>query len=109
MYEEAIQAYCNAIISDPNNSSRSSRAWNLNGLAFRKLGDLNESIKCLDEATRIDPNNTAAWCNKGDILNRLGKYDEAIAAYDRAIELDPEDLETRNKKGDILKLLGRVT
>jgi tetratricopeptide (TPR) repeat protein len=83
-YEEAIQAYSNAIVADPNNTSLLSSAWNLKGLAFRKLLNVNESIKCFDEAIRINPNNTDAWYNKGLALKKLNRNVEADVAFAKA-------------------------
>ena len=63
--------------------------------------------EALDEAIRLDPNNTLAWENKGWTLSCLHKYDGAIEAYDEAIKLDPDDPDDWNNKGLALEFQGK--
>jgi tetratricopeptide (TPR) repeat protein len=104
-YDEAIQAFDEAIRLDPNDV----RAWNDKGLALVKQGKYDEAIETYDEAIRIDPNNSKAWNRKGTALTEQGKYDEAIKAYDEAIRLNPNYAMAWNNEGEALKALGRTT
>lgn len=47
-----------------------------------------ESSKCWDEATSINPNNSVLWFNKGKSLQSLEKYEEALECYIKAVDLN---------------------
>jgi tetratricopeptide (TPR) repeat protein len=51
-YDEAIEAWDEAIWLDPNYE----KAWNNKGNAFAALGKYDDAIKAYDEAIRLDPN-----------------------------------------------------
>ena len=51
-YDEAIQAYDEAIRLDPNDAN----AWHNKGFALNNQGKYDEAIKCFDEAIRLNPN-----------------------------------------------------
>jgi tetratricopeptide (TPR) repeat protein len=61
-------------------------AWRNKGNALLDYqGELNEAIRCFDEAIRLNPDLPDAWYNKGNALDQHGKYDEAIKALGEAI------------------------
>lgn len=68
---------------DPNYAE----AWNnkVNLLAIQ--GKYDESIKCLDEVIKINPNFAQDYCVKGVTLESLGRTTEANAAFSKAKEL----------------------
>jgi len=102
-YDEAIQAYDEAIRLDPNYAE----AWYKKGNALIGQGKYDEAIQAYDEAIRLDPNYAKAWYNKGTALYSQGKYDEAIEAYDEAIRLDPKLAEPWDNKGSALAHQGK--
>jgi len=102
-YDEAIDAYDEAIELDPNYA----KAWNSKGITLSKQNKLNEGIKCFDEATRLDPNYADAWKNKGIVLYGQGKYDEAVKAFDEATKIDPKMIIAWNNKGNALGKQGK--
>ena len=102
-YQEALNAFDNAIEIDPNNSE----AWVGKGEALRIIGRNQESIDAFNKAIEIDPNNAFAWRSKGIVLTALGRNQEAITAIDRAMELDPNYLDALQFKGYALKGLGK--
>ena len=101
-FEEAIEAYDEAIRLDPNNEY----AWHSKGLALGELDRYNEAIEAYDETIRIDPENAPAWHNKGVALTDKKMYDKALQAYEKAIKLDPSNALTWNNKGVILNIKG---
>ncbi|UEC43178.1 MAG: putative Chitosanase [Methanothrix sp.] len=93
-YDDAIEAYEEAIRLDPSSSvARSNLAitWNNKGNKLNDQGKYDDAIEAYEEAIRLDPENRVAWHNKGNALSSQGKYSEAIQAYDEAIRLDPEN------------------
>jgi tetratricopeptide (TPR) repeat protein len=138
-YDEAIQAFDEAIEINPQNANawstkgaalcqqdkndeaiqafdeaieinpQNADTWNNKGTALASLGKYDEAIQAFDEAIELDPKYAYAWYGKGNALVNLGKYDEAIKAYDKAIEINPRDARAWNNKGYALKMLGRTT
>ena len=102
-YDEAIQAYDEAIRLDPEYAA----AWVNKGITLNALGKHNESIQACDEAIRLDPELALSWIVKGAALHTLGKYDEAIQACDEAIRLDPEFAMAWSNKGLVLYKQGK--
>jgi HEAT repeat protein len=62
------------------------------GIAFLKLSQYSEAIKCLDEALKTNPNNGDAWLYKGLALGGLGQFAETIKCCDKALEINPYNL-----------------
>jgi len=58
-----------------------------------------QTIKDLNKAIELDPNNAAAYNNRGYAYYNLKEYDKAIRDYDRAIELNPNDAESYKDRG----------
>ena len=85
-YDEAINAYNEAIRLNPNDTA----SWINKGNALCMQDKYNEAIKCYEEVIRLDPSNTAALSNKVNALNALKRTTEADASiedYDEAIGL----------------------
>jgi len=55
----------------------------------RRNENYNTSLKLLDKAIEIDPNEAGYWNNKGMALKEIENYRESAAALQRAVELDP--------------------
>lgn len=55
------------------------------GQALLNMEQMDEALKCLNEALEIDPDNAEALVKKGTALERQKKLEEAIDCYDRAI------------------------
>ena len=58
-----------------------------------KNGKIEQTIKDLDRALEIDPDDLIGLRNKGIVLVNLNKYEEAIKVIDRVLEIDPNDSE----------------
>ncbi|MHC4822322.1 MAG: tetratricopeptide repeat protein [Planctomycetota bacterium] len=52
-------------------------------------GDLDEALKHLEEAVKLDPSSGAAWNNLGNARWRTGAYPDAVEAWQRAWANDP--------------------
>lgn len=99
MYEEALQAFDQAIKLCPKNVDN----LNSKGVVLAQMGRYNEAIKCFDKAIGQKPSFMIPWLNKARALGTLGKYQEAIKACDKAIGLDPKYAIAWYSKGQILK------
>jgi len=99
MYEEALQAFDQAIKLSPKNADN----FNSKGVALAQLGKYSEAIKCFDKAIGLKPLFPVPWINKAEALHALGKYQDAIKASDKAIGLDPKYAMAWYSKGLILK------
>ncbi len=62
-------------------------------------GKFEDSLKHLDRALEIKPNDDQNWYNRGLTLSSLGRFDEAVASYDHALEIKPNDDQVLNKRG----------
>ena len=102
-YDEAIQAYDEAIRLDPEMAM----AWNNKGWALHKLGKYDEAIQAYDKAIELKPEYAHAWNNKGETLRSQGNYADAILALDEAIRLDPKNAIVWYNKGLALSDQGK--
>jgi Flp pilus assembly protein TadD len=115
-YDEALQAFNEAIRLDPQNAD----AWNDKGYALELLNKTTEAdvayakanelyLQAFDMAIKLDSKNSSAWHNKGVVLVELGRYNEAIQAFHEVIKLDPQNAEAWDDKGYVLELLNKNT
>jgi tetratricopeptide (TPR) repeat protein len=83
MYDEAMQAYNNALEIYPEFTG----AWFKKGMLYSHIGNQNEAINAFNKAIELDPNDSATWYNKALALYDSGKKDEATLANIKAKEL----------------------
>ncbi len=85
-YEEAIEAYKQAISIDPDYA----KAHNGLGAAYGNLGKYKVAMEAYKQAISIDPDYAVVHNNLGAAYYNLGKYKEAIEACKQAISIDPD-------------------
>ncbi|GHO95422.1 hypothetical protein KSF_054700 [Reticulibacter mediterranei] len=137
-YQEALEAFEQAISLDPNNAriflakgtllimlnrhqealeafeqaislnSNKAPVFLVKGVILGKLGRLQDALEAYERAISLDPNNTNAHHNKGIVLGKLGRLQDALEAFERAISLDPNDADAHHNKGIVLGKLGRL-
>jgi len=78
------------------------------GVALKDAGRDEEAIPHLQEAVRLEPNETQAYVTLGNLLAGKGDVQNAIAAWQRAIALDPAQADVHNNLGVAYANLGRV-
>jgi tetratricopeptide (TPR) repeat protein len=71
------------------------------GIALRKCGDLEYSVKCLNQAVSADPKCFDAYLERGITHYLSGKFDDAEKDYQTAIEID-------SRNGDVYGWFGNV-
>ncbi|CAO1359232.1 unnamed protein product [Diamesa tonsa] len=86
-FEEAVEAYTEAINLDPNNhvlySNRSA--------AYLKYGKLESALEDAEKTISINPSWAKGYSRKGSALFSLEKYEEAFRCYNKGLEYDPNN------------------
>ena len=52
---------------------------------FKNSDDLEQALKCIDEALKQNPNSSEAWYKMGEILEKLGEYEKGLECYQKAM------------------------
>ncbi len=95
-YDQAIQAFTEAIRLNPNFST----AYNGRGIAYVYYrSEENRAIRDHTEAIRLNPNDADAYHLRGGLYTVQGKYDHAIRDYTEAIRIAPSDAEAYYNRG----------
>jgi len=102
-YDEAIEAYQQAISVDP----KFPISYYGLGNALSALGRYDEAIEAYQQAIGVDPKDAFPCNGLGNVLSDLSRYDEAIEAYQQAIKIDPSYADPCNGLGNALCALGR--
>ena len=76
------------------------------GLAYKALGDLDQTIAAFTKAAALRPDVAEAHFNLGAVLQERGRLQEAIAAYQRCLALRPNFPEALNNLGNVLRMSG---
>lgn len=132
-YDEAITAYQELLVGQPNNA----RFSNMLGVAYQQIGELGKARSAYQRAARsdatfadpynnigttwyqekkyrkavraylkalqVDPNLATAYANLGFAYFSDKKYPEAIDAFNRALSIDPDVLEVGGRGGSVLQ------
>ena len=106
--EGSVRAYDRAIRMSRRSATGSSEtAWTSKGAALLLLGELDDALKCLDTALKINPTNPVAWLNRGNVLSRKGEFTEALWSFNQAIAANPRYEVAWNNKGNTLARMGK--
>jgi tetratricopeptide (TPR) repeat protein len=65
-------------------------------------GNFTESIKLLDQAIKIDPNNTGILLDLGNSYKKINSFSNALQNYQKIIELDPNNSAAYHNCGETL-------
>jgi tetratricopeptide (TPR) repeat protein len=103
-YQEALDAYKQAIVLDPNDAP----AYIGKSKVLFQLGLYKEALVASEQAIRLDTHLVSAWTSKGTALHNLKRYEEAVAAFDQAIQLDRNYTWAYNSKSHTLSKLIRL-
>jgi tetratricopeptide (TPR) repeat protein len=59
------------------------------GALHRERGDLEECVRCFEQASEVRPENAATWLDLGNAYLDDARLDDAARAYERALALEP--------------------
>lgn len=100
-YDEAIEAYSQAIALDPNDhvfySNRSA--------AFLSKGDAERALEDAESCCETNPTWVKGYSRKGAALHKLKRYDEAKAAYNEGLAISPTDAGCASGLAEVNKVL----
>ena len=93
-FEEAIPHYTRLLEANKtaNNYWNRAQIWRLKGELDIALGDMNDAI-------RLDPNESVRFIARGILWASKKEYDKAIADYSEAIRLDPKIASAYHSRG----------
>lgn len=96
-FDDAIQAYTEAINLDPKNhvlfSNRSA--------AYAKAGKYEDALKDADQTILLNPTWPKGFSRKGSALSYMQKYVEAFDVYQQGLELDPNNAALQQGQAEI--------
>lgn len=96
-FDDAIQAYTEAINLDPKNhvlySNRSA--------AYAKAGQYENALKDADETIALNPQWPKGYSRKGSALSYMQKYMEAFEVYQKGLEIDPNNAALQQGQAEI--------
>jgi Flp pilus assembly protein TadD len=97
---------CTALL----NSDEPAEAWMYfnRGLAFQRLGRLDEAESNYSDAIKTDASFSAAYVNRGNVRVLRNRLPEALADYRKAVQLDPKDKVARQNLRRIERALRRL-
>ena len=79
------------------------------GIAYAKLGRLEEAIQDFTSAISLDPESSALYYNRGTAYAKRGSFSEAIDDLSKAISLSTEpNADYYMNRGNVLNKLGRL-
>jgi tetratricopeptide (TPR) repeat protein len=82
--------------------------YNISGVCYKAIGQLDAAVKSFEKALAIKPDYTEVNYNLGLTFQELAQLDDAVKCYEKAVALKPDYAEAHNNLGVTLKELGRL-
>jgi|APSaa5957512535_1039671.scaffolds.fasta_scaffold25625_1 protein O-GlcNAc transferase len=77
--------------------------FNISGVLFKEIGDLDKAINAFENALLLDPNYADANYNLGLTFDEINEIDSAINYYEKAILINPKYPDALNNLGNLYK------
>ena len=101
-YEEARQAYLQALEKDPEMAKTH---INL-GMLYKRLRMYDKAEFHLSRALEIDSGLYGGYNNRGLLYTEMGKFEQALSDYNNALKLKPDFASTLNNRGNLHVQMG---
>ena len=82
--------------------------YNISGVCYKAIGQLDAAVKSFKKALAIKPDYTEVNYNLGVTLKELGQLDAAVKSYEKAVALKPDYVDAHYNLGNALKELGQL-
>lgn len=102
-YRGAVSYYTKAIALYAEDAV----AFENRGIAYSKLGELDNAVQDFNQAIKLDPDYADAYIQRAWQYRQLRKYDKALDDLNMAVQLAPNDKWAWSNRGTVLYLLGR--
>jgi len=102
-FDESVEWSGKALERHP----RDLELWNIRAVCLRRLGRFAEALEALDQASRIDPRQTAPHINRGNVLLDMGEPAKAEAVFAKLVRQDPRNAEYQRQLGRSLLRQGK--
>jgi tetratricopeptide (TPR) repeat protein len=101
---EALNYTESLIIKYPDESL----LFNISGVCYKAIDQLQNAIQSFEKAVIIKPNFTDAYYNLGLTFQELNMLEAAVKSYEKAIEIEPKYAIAHNNLGIVFKELGQI-
>ena len=101
---EAVRLIESSLRTNPEHAE----ALNNLGVAYRRMGRLDDAMEAHRRAVQLSPKSATAHNNLGTDAHALGQFEEALRHYQTAISLNPSSAEAHRNMGATLVELGRL-
>jgi len=81
--------------------------WNKKAYEYEKQGNVNETLKCIEEALKIQPRSEVYLLHKATVLEKAERFEEAYITYHKVMNIIPQSTNGHIGVARILKKLGR--
>jgi enediyne biosynthesis protein E4 len=86
--DKALTHYRRAIALNRQAAAPNTIALSYASQLLEKRGEFKESLDYVNQALKLQPNNSALWFARGRLLEKLAERSEAIKAFKKAVALD---------------------
>ncbi len=98
----------NAIAILTKDYPNESLLYNLSGVCYKALGQLDAAVSSYERALAINPNYADAHYNLAITFKALGQLDAAVSSYELSLAINPNNAIAHNNLGNVLKELGQL-
>ena len=96
--ERAVSLLQESLRTNPDHAE----ALNNLGVAYRRLGRLEDAVRAQEQAVRLSPRSAAVHTNLGATLLQMGRLDDAARSFEASITLEPGSAGAHHSLGTVL-------
>jgi tetratricopeptide (TPR) repeat protein len=112
-FEDAIDAYSQAILSGELDIDAMAITFNNRGVVYGEVGDFDRAISDYQESLALRPNDATtlknlrvAFVRRGNQHDNLNEFERAIADYTQALEIDSDHVSTLQRRAAAQRSVG---